>query len=36
MACENPLHIKNPRYKKMSDLEVLNYSLRNFGERTPP
>lgn len=36
MACENPLHIKNPRYKKMSDLERVTYSMRYFGTREPP
>lgn len=31
MACENPLSIINPRYKKMSVIERTEYSRLNFG-----
>lgn len=36
MACENPLVLRNPRYKKMSSRELYLYSKEFFGEPLPP
>lgn len=36
MACENPLTLRNPRYKKMTSKEVYLYSKEFFGEPVPP
>ena len=35
MACENPLRIMNPRYKKMTPVDRLFYSRSCFGMDTP-
>ena len=36
MACENPLRMMNPRYKKMAPDVRLSYSRSCFGMDTPP
>jgi len=36
MACENPLKIRNPRYKKWTDEHIYNYSMHWFKEPRPP
>lgn len=36
MACEAPIRIKNPRYKKMHDVNLRNYSMYWFNSERPP
>ena len=36
MACENPLQIVNPRYKKWTDEHLRDYSMKWFKESRPP
>ena len=36
MACIYPKHIKNPRYKYMSDKEIEEYGLKNHSSPSPP